>query len=80
MAAVSRRIALGSIFHETSHFLTTRTELDLWRNTYLYEGADLLALAGTDCEVAGMLATCRDEGAETVPLMAARCVPGGPNT
>ena len=30
--------------------------------------------------VAGMLAACRDEGAEVVPLTAARCVPGGPNT
>ena len=74
------RIAIGSIFHETSHFLSTRTELDLWRNTYLHEGTDALELDGTDCEVAGMLAACHPEQAGVIPLMAARCVPGGPNT
>jgi len=74
------RIAIGSIFHETSHFLTTCTELDQWRHTYVHEGDELFELAGTDCEVAGMLAACQSEGAEIVPLVAARSVPGAPNS
>ena len=74
------RIAIGGIFQETSQFLTTRTELDLWKNTYIHHGDDLLQLAGTDCENAGMLAVCEAEGAQAVPLLAARCVSGGPST
>ncbi len=74
------RIAIGGIFQETSQFLTTRTDLDLWQNTYIHKGNDLLQLAGTDCESAGMLATCEQEGAQPLPLVAARCVSGGPST
>ena len=74
----SLRIAIGGVFQETSQFLTTRTELDLWKNTYVHHGGDLLQLAGTDCENAGMLAVCQAEGAQAVPLLAARCVSGGP--
>ena len=74
------RIAIGGIFQETSQFLTTRTDLDLWENTYIHHGDDLLQLAGTDCENAGMLAVCEAEGARAVPLLAARCVSGGPST
>ena len=74
------RIAIGGIFQETSQFLTTRTDLDLWENTYIHHGDDLLQLAGTDCENAGMLSVCEAEGARAVPLLAARCVSGGPST
>lgn len=71
------RIALGSIFQESNHFAHQRTGLDLFRNTYLLEGDDVLRLAGTDGEPAGMLAACERSGATVVPLLAARSVSGG---
>ena len=72
-----QRIAIGSIFQESNHFAATRTDLDLFRNTYILEGDDLLRLAGTDSEIAGMLAECERAGVEVVPLLAARSVSGG---
>ena len=74
------RIAIGSMSNETSHFLTTITELEHWQNNYvLYENA-LFNLAGTDCEIAGMLSTLDEKRVEIVPLMAANAVAGGPNS
>jgi microcystin degradation protein MlrC len=74
------RIAIGSIFQESNHFVTTRTDLALFRNTYVVEGDELFDLVGTDCEIAGMLSVCTDARAEVVPLLAARSVSGGPLT
>ena len=71
------RIGIGSIFQESNQFAATQTGLDLFRNSYVHEGDALLQLAGTDCEVAGILATCVDAGAQAVPLLAARSVSGG---
>ena len=71
------RIGIGSIFQESNQFAATRTDLALFRNSYVHEGDALLQLAGTDCEVAGILATCAEEGAQPVPLLAARSVSGG---
>jgi len=70
----SPRIAVGSIFQESNEFVLTRTELDLFRNTYVHERDALFALTGTDCEVAGMLAVCTQEAATVVPLVAGRGV------
>ena len=52
------RIGIGSIFQESNQFAATQTDLSLFRNSYVHEGDALLQLAGTDCEVAGILATC----------------------
>ena len=71
------RIGIGSIFQESNQFAATQTDLALFRNSYVHEGDALLQLAGTDCEVAGILATCADAGAQAVPLLAARSVSGG---
>ena len=71
------RIGIGSIFQESNQFAATQTDLALFRNSYVHEGDALLQLAGTDCEVAGILATCAEEGAQPVPLLAARSVSGG---
>ncbi len=71
------RIGVGSIFQESNQFAATQTDLALFRNSYVYEGDAFLQLAGTDCEVAGMLAVCAGAGAQVVPLVAARCVSGG---
>jgi len=73
-------IAVGSIFQETNHFVTIRTGLESFRNSFLLEGSDLLQLHATDCEVAGILKVCRSENADVVPLLAARSVSGGPLT
>ena len=56
------RIGIGSIFQESNQFAATQTDLALFRNSYVHEGDALLQLAGTDCEVAGILATCAEEG------------------
>ena len=71
------RIGVGSIFQESNQFAATQTDLALFRNSYVHEGGALLQLAGTDCEVAGILATCANAGAQAVPLLAARSVSGG---
>ena len=77
MSHTPPRIAIGSIFQESNEFVAVHTELDLFRNTYVYEGDDLFQLAGTEVEIAGMLAVCKQEEAEVVPLAAASCVPAG---
>jgi microcystin degradation protein MlrC len=74
------RIAVGSIFQESNHFAAARTDLALFRNTYVLDGAELEQLRETDTEVAGMLTTCAGAGAQVVPLLAARSVSGGPLT
>ena len=74
------RIAVGSIFQESNHFAAARTDLGLFRNSYLLEGDELEQLRDTDTEVAGMLAVCARAGAQVVPLLAARSVSGGPLT
>ena len=71
------RIGIGSIFQESNQFAATQTDLSLFHNSYVHERESLLQLAGTDCEVAGMLAVCAGAGAQVVPLAAARCVSGG---
>ncbi len=71
------RIAIGSLFQESNEFVSLPTELDLFRNSYLYERDELFRLAGTNTEVAGMLAVCEEQGASVVPLTAAACVPSG---
>ena len=71
------RIGIASIFQESNQFAATQTDLVLFRNSYVHDGDALLQLAGTDCEVAGILATCAKEGAQPLPLLAARSVSGG---
>ncbi len=71
------RIGIGSIFQESNQFAATQTDLALFRNSYVHEGDALLQLAGTDCEVAGILAVCEEEGVQPLPLLAARSVSGG---
>ena len=71
------RIGIGSIFQESNQFAATQTDLALFRNSYVHDGDALLQLAGTDCEVAGILAVCEEEDAQVFPLLAARSVSGG---
>ncbi len=71
------RIGIGSIFQESNQFAATQTDLALFHNSYVHDGDALLQLAGTDCEVAGILAICAEEGAQPLPLLAARSVSGG---
>ena len=68
------RIAVGQISQESNSFVDTRTGLDLFRNSYLCEGDEILTLRSTDTEVAGMLTVCDAEGVEVVPLIATRSV------
>jgi microcystin degradation protein MlrC len=74
------RIALGAMFNETSHFLTTTADLDHWRNTYVLSGAEIFSLRGATCEEAGALKVLESTAVEVVPLLAARCVSSGPST
>jgi microcystin degradation protein MlrC len=75
-----KRIAVGQISSESSHFVSFLCELELFRETgFLYEGDELFRLAGTDGEVGGMLdVLARDPGVEVVPLVAARANSSGP--
>ena len=75
-----KRIALGGLFTETTHFLSTTAGLDHWRNGYVLQGEEVFSLRGATCEEAGMLAILEGEGVEVVPLAAARTVSSGPST
>src|SRR5215218_3514809 len=72
------RIAIGQISQESNAFVTWRTELTHFQNSYLLEGADVFALADSQTEVAGALAVCQVAGVDIVPLIATRSVSGGP--
>ena len=76
----SPRIALGALFSETSHFLTTTVGLDHWRNTYVLAGNDIFSLRGATCEEAGALNVLDAAGVDLLPLLAARAVSSGPTT
>jgi microcystin degradation protein MlrC len=73
-----RRIAIGQISQESNAFVTWRTELAHFQNSYLLEGDDVLALADSQTEVAGAIAAGQSAGVEIVPLLATRSVSGGP--
>jgi microcystin degradation protein MlrC len=72
------RIAVGQLSQESNSFVSVLAELELFENSYLFEGEDLLALTGSTTEVAGFLDVCIAENAEVVPLLATRSVSGGP--
>lgn len=74
------RIAIGSMSNETSHFLTTISELEHWQNNYVLYEDELFQLVGTDCEISGMLKIFEEQQIDIVPLMAANAVAGGPNS
>jgi microcystin degradation protein MlrC len=76
------RVAVGQISSESNHFVDFECDLDIFRDTgYVYEGPDVLQLAGRDGEVPGMLAAlAQDGGARVVPLLAARGVSSAPLT
>src|SRR3954470_17411651 len=74
------RIAVGQISSESNHFVQTPCELDFFEKTgYVRRGDELLGLARTDSEVAGMLAILQQAGdVEIVPLLAARANSSAP--
>ena len=58
------RIAVGSIYQEGNSFVNTRTDLDLFQNSYLLERDELLELGSeAKCREAGKL---RVEGRDYV--------------
>ena len=75
-----KRICVGSMFTETSHFLSTRSDLEHWRNTYVLEDDDIFALVSSRSEEGGMLARLSRAGVEVVPTLAARAISGGRST
>ena len=81
MATVGRpHIALGAMFTETSHFLTTTADIDHWRNTYVLEGDEIFRLKSATTEESGVLKVRREAGAAIAPLLAARSVSSGRTT
>ena len=72
------RIAIGQISQESNAFVTWRTELAHFRNSYLLERDDIYSLTGSQTEVAGALTVARAAEVELVPLIATRSVSGGP--
>lgn len=74
------RVAVGGLFTETAHFLTTIVGLEHWRNGFVLEGDDVFTLRNGTSEEAGMLAVLDEVGASILPLAAARTVSGGPSS
>jgi microcystin degradation protein MlrC len=74
------RIAVGGMFTETTHFLTTIVGLEHWRNGFVLEGDEVFALRNATSEEAGVLAVLDEVGASILPLAAARTVSGGPSS
>lgn len=77
-APAQPRIAIGQISQESNAFVTWRTELPHFQNSYLFEGDDLFTLAASQTEVAGALRSGLGGNVEIVPLIATRSVSGGP--
>src|SRR5215213_5639532 len=77
---MTMRIAVGQISSESNHFVQFLCDIDFFEKTgYVRRGDELLGLAGTDTEVAGMLAILQQaDDVEIVPLLAARANSSGP--
>jgi microcystin degradation protein MlrC len=75
------RIAVAEIKQEANSFSPVLTTLDTFEAEHLLEGDEILdALAGTETEVRGFVERAHAGGVETVPLIAASAVSGGPWT
>jgi microcystin degradation protein MlrC len=72
------RIAIGQISQESNAFVTWRTELTHFENSYLLDGDALFALSTSQTEIAGALVAARVADVQIVPLIATRSVSGGP--
>jgi microcystin degradation protein MlrC len=70
------RIAVGSIFTESNHFVAALTRLEDFERAELRRGEEMLCAEGG--VVGGALAALREGGAEIVPLLSASACPGGP--
>ncbi|MBA2780089.1 M81 family metallopeptidase [Billgrantia kenyensis] len=78
MSRQARRVAIGCVMHETNSFNRRATRLEDFGTRYLLRGEELWDLAHTNTEIAGFLDEARQQGWQTVPLVAATCAPSGP--
>jgi microcystin degradation protein MlrC len=72
------RVAAGGISLESNDFVPFTAELtDFTEAGFLAEGEDVFALATSDTEIGGALATFEGANVEVVPLLAARGISSG---
>ncbi|MDX1945916.1 MAG: M81 family metallopeptidase [Pirellulaceae bacterium] len=72
------RIGIIALLQESNTFITQKTTLAHFEQDLLVTGEGVRErLAGTHHEVAGMFHALQEEGAEAVPIFAARAVPYG---
>jgi microcystin degradation protein MlrC len=78
IVAMTIRIGIGSLWHETNTFAPGRTTLEDFASYRLADGPQAVreALEGTATEIGGALAACGELGYEVVPFFDAAAVPG----
>lgn len=75
---MARRILVGGIWHETNSFSPLPTDMAAFRAFQYLEGETLFAeLAGTNCEIGGMLAAAPRHGLDLIPSVHAGAIPSG---
>lgn len=76
-----KRIAVIAFMHESNTFSSTPTTLRHFEEAHLNRGAELVPVwEEAHHEIGGFLVGCRENGLETVPILAAWATPGGPLT
>lgn len=71
------RFLLAGIVHETNTFAEKRTDIDEFEANGLFWGEEMLALAGTNTVVGGVVETANAMGIELIPVVATSAIPGG---
>ncbi len=75
---MKKRIAIGSILHESNTFTPVLTDLDAFRRMQYLKGPDLVSFhEGKRTEIGGMLRGLDDAGAEAIPLVSCWAMPSG---
>src|SRR5918993_790128 len=70
------RFAIGEFAHETNTFCPGFTEIDAFRSTHWYEGAEIVARhRGVRNDLGGMIAAGERLGIELVPTLATTTQP-----
>ena len=74
-----KRVGIASLMHESNTFYPVPTTREMFRDTCLVSGREVISHWGeAHHEIGGMLEVLPSQGLETVPLLTATAMPSGP--
>ncbi len=74
-----KRVGIASLMHESNTFYPISTTREMFRDTCLVSGREVISHWGeAHHEIGGMLEVLPSQGLETVPLLTATAMPSGP--